>query len=251
MNDITVLVAATHHPVSGRPVRSRADGVAASLALGLSDSVRLLSAGDLPDSVARDYLALGAPRIEVLECDSHADLSSALLPALHEVPWVLTGTRSASEHGTGVLPHALAAALGRQVVVDVLAVQPEGNAWIVTQALPKGARRRLRVHPPAVLAVSAAATQTLRHSLESAMTGQILRQQAPASASTMTHAGQRVPANKRRPLLEARSQQSGHARMMGAIESPSTGGTVLHAGTPQSKAQAVLDYLRSHSLVPF
>jgi electron transfer flavoprotein beta subunit len=251
MSDITVLVAATRHPVSGRPVRSRSDGVAAALALGLSDSVRLLSAGDLPDSVARDYLALGAPRIEVLECDAQADVVSALLPSLQQVPWVLTGTRLASEHGTGVLPHALAAALGRPVVVDVLAVQAEGEAWIVTQALPKGARRRLRVYPPAVLAVSAAATQTLRHSLACAMAGQIMRQPITSPEPAMAALGQRVPGNKRRPLLEARSQQSGHARMMGAIESPSTGGTVLQAGTPHSKAQVVLDYLRAHSLVPF
>jgi electron transfer flavoprotein beta subunit len=62
---------------------------------------------------------------------------------------------------------------------------------------------------------------------------------------------QRAPRNKRRKLLEAVTRQSGHARMLGAIESPSTGGTVLQTGTPQSKAQAVLDYLRTHSIVPF
>jgi electron transfer flavoprotein beta subunit len=45
--------------------------------------------------------------------------------------------------------------------------------------------------------------------------------------------------------------QSGHARMLGAIDTPSTGGTVLATGDAHSKAQAVLDYLRTHSLVPF
>ena len=64
-------------------------------------------------------------------------------------------------------------------------------------------------------------------------------------------AGQLVPTSKRRKLLEAKTVQSGHARMLGAIESPSTGGTVIQTGTPDSKAQAVLDYLRSHSLVSF
>jgi len=39
--------------------------------------------------------------------------------------------------------------------------------------------------------------------------------------------------------------------MLGAIESPSTGGTVLQAGNPHTKAQVVLDYLRAHSLVHF
>ena len=55
----------------------------------------------------------------------------------------------------------------------------------------------------------------------------------------------------RQTLWKARTQQSGHARMLGAIESPSTGGAVLQAGDPHTKAQAVLDYLRTHSLVHF
>ncbi|WP_394787685.1 electron transfer flavoprotein subunit beta/FixA family protein [Rhodoferax sp.] len=255
MSDITVLVAARSHAVSGRPARSRADATAAALALGLSDKARLLSAGTLPDSVARDYLALGAGRLEILECGESADVPAALLPALRDVPWVLTGTRSESEHGSGMLPYTLAAALGRPVVTDVLAVQPDGSAWIVTQALPKGARRRLRLSPPAVLAISAAAPLTLRHSLADAMAGQIVRtpvaSAVAASLPTAAAAGQRVPNSKRRKLLEAKTVQSGHARMLGAIESPSTGGTVLQTGSPQTKAQAVLDYLRTHSLVQF
>lgn len=251
MSDITVLVAARAHAVSARPTRSRADASAAALALGLSGTVRLLTAGSLPDAVARDYLALGAPRLEIVECGEAADVLAALLPVLHNVPWVLTGTRSESEHGTGMLPHALAAALGRPVVTDVLAVQPDGDAWIVTQALPKGARRRLRISPPAVLAVSAAAPQTLRHSLADAMAGQIVRTPVQTSGPATAPAGRRVPNSKRRKLLEAKTVQSGHARMLGAIESPSTGGTVLQAGNPHTKAQAVLDYLRAHSLVPF
>jgi len=257
MSDITVLVAARNHAVSGRPVRSRADAAAAALALGVSGAVRLLTAGPLPDAVARDYLALGAPLLEVLECGEDADIAARLLPALRNVPWILAGTRSEAEHGTGVLPYTLAAALQRPVVADVLGIQAEGSAWIVTQALPKGARRRLRVQAPAVLVVSAAASPTLRHSLADAMAGRIVRKplQAtkPSSAPTSPSApvGQRVAGSKRRKLLEARTQQSGHARMLGAIESPSTGGAVLQAGDPHTKAQAVLDYLRTHSLVHF
>jgi electron transfer flavoprotein beta subunit len=258
MSDITVLVAARNHAVSGRPVRSRADAAAAALALGVSGTVRLLTAGPLPDAVARDYLALGAPLLEVRECGEDADIAARLLPALRDVPWVLAGTRSEAEHGTGstgILPYALAAALQRPVVADVLGIQAEGSAWIVTQALPKGARRRLRVHAPAVLVVSAAASPTLRHSLADAMAGRIVRKplQAtkPAAAATSAPVGQRVAGSKRRKLLEARTQQSGHARMLGAIESPSTGGAVLQTGDPHTKAQAVLDYLRTHSLVHF
>lgn len=251
MTDITVLVAARSHAVSGRPTRSRADATAAALALSIYPQARLLSAGPLPEAVARDYLALGASRLEILECGDAADVAAALLPALRDVAWVLTGTRSESEHGTGMLPYALAAALGRPLVTDVLAVQPDGQAWIVTQALPKGARRRLRVSAPAVLAISAAAPQTLRHSLADAMAGQIVRTPMYSSGPAKTPPGERVPNSKRRKLLEAKTVQSGHARMLGAIESPTAGGTVLNSGTPHTKAQAVLDYLRTHSLVQF
>lgn len=250
MSTITVLVAPRSHPTSQRATRCKADATAVALGLELGLPLRMLSAGSMGDSVARDYLALGAPQLEILQCADDAPLLDALLPALRDVPWVLTGTRSEADQGTGVLPYALAAALGRPVITDVLAVQPDGAAWIVTQALPKGARRRLRVQAPAVLAVSAAAPLTLRHSLADAVTGQIVRT-AVAASTPPAPAGQLVPTSKRRKLLEAKTVQSGHARMLGAIESPSTGGTVVQTGTPDSKAQAVLDYLRSHSLVSF
>jgi electron transfer flavoprotein beta subunit len=232
MSDITVLVAAHSHAVSGRPARSRADATAAALALGLPGGVRLLTAGAMPDAVARSYLALGATRLEILESTADADAATTLLPTLRDVPWVLTGTRSEAELGSGVLPFALAAALGRPVVTDVLAVEQDGSAWIVTQALPKGARRRLRISPPAVLAISASAPVTLRHSLADALTGSVTRTPVPRASAATEPEGKLVPRTLRRKVLEARTVQSGHARMLGAIESPSTGGTVLQTGTP-------------------
>lgn len=253
MTPITVLVAGRQHPVSGRPVRSRADAVAAALALSVSDQVRLLSAGDMPETVARDYLALGAPQIELLDCAADADITAPLAARLQAVAWVLTGTRQGIEPGEGVLPYALAATLNRPVISDVLSIQPEADAWIVTQALPRGARRRLCVHPPAVLAVSTSAPLTLRHSMASAAAGQVLRRPVTTvhGPEAVTEARQLVPAHKRRQMLEAHRQQSGHARMLDAIESPSTGGTVLKTGDARTKAQAVLDYLLAHSLVHF
>jgi electron transfer flavoprotein beta subunit len=249
MNDITVLVAPLTHPVSGRPIRSRADATAVALALSLPGKPRLLSAGAMPEAVARDYLALGAPRLDVLTSQPESDVVATLLPALKDTRWVFTGTRGEAEMGSGLLPFALGAALGRPVINDVLAVEPDGSSWVVTQALPRGARRRLRVSGPAVLAVSAAAPFTLRHSLADALAGVIHR--AAVSAPAGSDLAQRAPRNKRRKLLEAHTRQSGHARMLGAIESPATGGTVLQTGSPQSKAQAVLDYLRTHSIVQF
>jgi electron transfer flavoprotein beta subunit len=247
---VTVLVAPRRHPASQRLTRCEADVTAATLALTLRLPVRLLCAGSMPDDVARDYLALGAPEMEVLQCADDAPLLDTLVAALRGVAWVLTGTRSEADQGSGVLPYALAAALGRTVVTDVLNVQASGNSWIVTQALPKGARRRLRVQAPAVLAISAAAPLTLRHSLADAVAGKIVRTTA-ATVAPSSPLGERVPTRKRRKLLEAKTVQSGHARMLGAIESPSAGGVVLQTGSADTKAQAVLDYLRTHSLVTF
>ena len=247
---VTVLVAPRSHPTSQRLTRCQADATAATLALGLSLPVRLLCAGHMPDAVARDYLALGAPVVEVLQCADDAPLLDTLLPALRDAALVLTGTRSEADQGSGVLPYSLAAALGRPLVTDVLSVQADGTGWIVTQALPKGARRRLKVQTPAVLVISAAAPLTLRHSLADAVAGKIVRTAATTVAPT-SPSGTLVATRKRRKLLEAKTVQSGHARMLGAIESPSTGGVVLQTGSADTKAQAVLDYLRTHSLVNF
>ena len=272
MSQITVLVAPRSHPTSQRLTRCQADATAATLALGLSIPVRLLCAGHMPDAVARDYLALGEPVVEVLQCTDDAPLLDTLLPALRDVALVLTGTRSEADQGSGVLPYALAAALGRPLVTDVLHVEADGTGWIVTQALPKGARRRLKVQAPAVLAISAAAPLTLRHSLADAVAGKIVRPLTPtlSRAREREQEGSRTPAlpplpltgegwgegvlvptRKRRQLLEAKTFQSGHARMLGAIESPATGGVVLQTGSVDAKAQAVLNYLRTHSLVTF
>jgi electron transfer flavoprotein beta subunit len=95
MSNITVLVATRAHAVSGRPARSPADATAVALALGLGlpGDVRLLSAGTMPDAVARDYLALGAPLIDVLESSAGGDVANMLLPfpsraaAYCRLPW--------------------------------------------------------------------------------------------------------------------------------------------------------------------
>lgn len=249
MSRITVLVAARQHPVSGKAARSKADSKAVALALSVPASeVQLLSAGDLSDAVARDYLALGARSIEIL--DMVTDACTTLVPPLKEVPWILTGTRSTEEAGGNLLPVQLGAALSRPVITQVVAIEDCGAHWIVTQALPKGARRRLQVTAPAVLAISEAAPATVRYALADKTLGRIFRTTrntlAPVVAAPVLR-----PRGKRRAVLQARVAQSGHARMLGAIDTPSSGGRVVSAGSPEQKAQAILDYLRAHALVNF
>lgn len=256
---IAVLVSARVDPVSGRETRNRNDALAATLALGLLGpaEVRLLHVGTMSDAVARDYLALGAPTIDLLELA--ADFLGGVVPALCEAlaatPLVLTGMRANDSHGSGVLPFELAAAMGRPLIADVIGVEAVGLGWIVTQALPKGARRRLRVHAPAVLAISPATPLALRHSHADRMAGQVSRrrlQAAPSTPDALAAQEQRVPTARRLKLLEARVVQSGHARMQAAVGSAaSSGGTVISTGSPEDKARAVLHYLRGHALVNF
>jgi electron transfer flavoprotein beta subunit len=250
MSRMTVLVAARQHPVSGRPTRSPADAKAVAVALAMpGGDVQLLSAGSLTDDVARDYLAQGARSIEVIATDT--DVCAALVAPLQEVPWVLTGTRSAEEAGGNLLPFQLGAALNRPVITQVVAIEDHGTHWIVTQALPKGARRRLKVTAPAVLAISEAAPATVRYALTDKTAGRIFRTGTVAANQASAPASTLVLRSKRRAVLQAKVAQSGHARMLGAIDSPSSGGLVVHSGSPEQKAQVLLDYLHRHALVNF
>lgn len=258
MNKIAVLVSVRTEPVSGRATRNRNDALAVALALqqAAPADVRLLHAGAMGDEVARDYLALGAVSIELIESDDTATETVArrLTAALADESLVLAGTRADDRHGSGALPFALAAALGRPLIVDVIELQADGSAWIVTQALPKGARRRLRLSVPAVLAIAPTAPLALRHSYADRIAGRILRRALPRAIAETAAPGaeRRVPTARRLKPLEARVAQSGHARMQAAVgASASAGGTVISTGSPDDKAHAVLQYLRSHALIDF
>jgi len=256
---IAVLVSARVDPVSGRATRNRNDALAATLALGLlgSAAVRLIHVGTMTDAVARDYLALGAPTIELLEpaAEPAPGIVPMLCEALAGTPLVFTGMRANDSYGSGVLPFELAAAMGRPLIGDVVAAEAAGPAWIITQALPKGARRRLKVGGPVVLAISPATPLPLRHSHADRMAGQVSRrrlQAGPTAPGALAPQEQRVPAARRLKLLEANVAQSGHARMQAAVGSAaSSGGMVISTGSPEDKARAVLHYLRSHALVNF
>ena len=253
---ITVLVGWHDHRVSGRPVRNPGDTVAASLALTLAgaDAIRLLCAGAMPDGVARDYLALGARRIEIFDMSPPGahDIAPLLASALRDSTMVLTGTRAAGGPGSGALPYAIADRLHRPMLPDVVALQADRGAWLVTQALPKGARRRLRLNVPAVLAIHPSAPVVPRHSHRDRQAGEVLRHTV-AATDLAASPWQIVPAARQLHRLRAESARSGHSRMLGAIatEHRAATGAVLKDGSADDKARAIFDYLRTHSLLSF
>lgn len=246
---IGVLLASRTDPVSGREVASRNDAVAAALALQIAgaDGVTALSAAPLPDSVAQDYLALGLRTVELIDT---ADPLDALAREVAQIPLVFTGMRNETGVGSGTFPYALAHRLGRPVLAGAVDVQRDGETTLVTLACPKGARRRLRVEGPLVLAINPSAPVALRHSWRDQLLGRVVRRSI-ATAPRPSEAWQQVPAVKGVQVLAAASRQSGHNRMHQAVAPAAAGGLVLTEGSAHDKARAVFDYLRRNALLDF
>ncbi len=78
---IAVLVSPARHPVSGQALRSSSDAAALELACSLTapEQLTVLYAGNAGADELRDYLGLGAPRIEVLRVPDDTDVVPALL----------------------------------------------------------------------------------------------------------------------------------------------------------------------------
>lgn len=262
-SSVAVLVSARIDPVSGRCTRSRADAAAVALGLKALAGQRaplLYTAGRLPEAVAREYLALGVDRLVQLvgRDDEPIDVVASLAEASEQHPLVLTGARAESGLASGGLPYALAQRLDRPLVTDVIELQEAtGGGWLVTRALPRGARQQVLVHRGArvVLATSPRLAQRpdlpLRHAWTVAQAGVIdTRPVAQAGGETVTWTPE--PARKQRRPLAAVSNESGASRMAratGSADGGQRGGLVLSEGSAEAKAEALLAHLRKLALV--
>lgn len=252
---IAVLVSPARHPVSGQALRSSSDAAALELACSLTapEQLTVLYAGNAGTDELRDYLGLGAPRIEVLRVPGDTDVVPALLDRLRGFDVVICGARSDGQSASGLLPYLLAEGLNMPLVGDVLDATSQGGVLSLRQFLPKGLRRRLEVTAPVVLAVHPRAPQTRQFAYARAVSGRITESAGKSPAGLTGAAWSFEPVTRRPRPLKAKVVQSGHSRMQGAIggDSGARGGEVVKQGNAVEKAQVLLTYLREHHLIDF
>ncbi len=268
IKNIAALVSVGRHPVSGEARHCRNDSLAMTLGLALTShlnatetntvSFKVLHAGNANNTALKDYLALGASHIDMIDVAAESLIIDALAANLTNTDLILTGSRAENGLDSGMLPYQLAEKLGFSLVANALAIQQTTDGLTggleVLQFLPKGKRRSVTVQLPAVIVVHPLAPVELRHAYARQVTGTINQQ-----ASPLTHATPQEKTLKwqtetilRKPIkLKARENKSGHARMLSATVSENKGGAVVIEGNSVEKAQVILGYLREHRLINF
>ncbi|OAJ63816.1 drug:proton antiporter [Paraburkholderia ginsengiterrae] len=260
---IAVLVSVGRHPVSGTARYSRNDAAALTMALSLARThhatLDVLHAGDPSNPALKDYLALGAGSVEVLEIaaatpDLQADTAALLAARLRGYDLVLTGTRAEGAFDSGMLPYRVANALNMPLVGAAVDVTLSDGGAQVRQFMPKGLRRRVEVQLPALIAVHPLANAAPTYAYARLREGTIrpVATQATQTANRPDDLAWTVSPVTAKPVrLAAAEKRSGHARMLSATTTESRGGSVVIEGSSVEKAQVILAYLREHQLVDY
>jgi electron transfer flavoprotein beta subunit len=256
---IAVLVSVGRHPVSGTARYSRNDAAALTMALSLARThnatLDVLHAGDPSNPALKEYLALGARSVEVLEIattpETQADAAAPLAARLRGYDLVLTGTRAEGGFDSGMLPYRVANALEIALVGAAVDVTLRDGFAEVRQFMPKGLRRRVEVRLPALIAVHPLANAAPTYAYARLREGTIRPVAAQAAGSADELAWTIRPAAAKPVRLAAAEKRSGHARMLSATTTESRGGSVVIEGSSVEKAQVILAYLREHQLVDY
>ena len=131
--------------------------------------VTVVTVGPLAaEAVLRDAVACGAHhaiRIDAPATLTSAQVADAISAAVPSALWVWCGDYSL-DRGTGSVPAFLAANLGAQQALGVIAVEPSGPAqFTATRRLDGGRREVLAVNAPAVISVEGATAHLRRAGL--------------------------------------------------------------------------------------
>ncbi|MDN7183641.1 electron transfer flavoprotein subunit beta/FixA family protein [Caballeronia sp. SEWSISQ10-4 2] len=255
LNKIAVLVSIGRHPVSGTARYSRNDAAALTLATKLATqhqaTLDVLHAGDPTSPALREYLALGAAKVEVLAVATGDEIAPALNARLKGYDLILTGTRAEGTEDSGMLPYQLADALNIPLLASAVDIDVEAGQVTVRQFLPKGLRRRVQASLPALVAVHPMANATPRYAYAKLREGTIEKVLVSAANASDVTAWSTKPVTAKPIRLAAAEKRSGHARMLSATTTESRGGSVVIEGTFVEKAQVILAYLREHQLVDY
>ena len=244
---ILILAALGRNPVTGSARPNRDDLLALELGRQLGHAT-LLHAGNPDEPALSDYLAYGADTLDVVPAMLGQDIASLLADRAGGHDLILTGTRAEGGEGSGLVPYLVAERLGWPIVAQALEVRIADGHAEVTQGLPKGQRRHIRVRLPAVIVVHPKAPVTPRYAYARRVAGRVVRHEATAVPALDT-AWRVEPATRRPVKFKARESKAGHARMLSAIVTEARGGAVVNTGSPADKAQAILSYLRTHKLI--
>lgn len=259
---IAVLVSVGRHPVSGTARYSRNDAAALTMALSLAKAhgatLNVLHAGDPANPALREYLALGARCVEVLDVrgvpsapELQGDAVAPLVTRLQGYDLVLTGTRAEGAFDSGMLPYRIASALDIPLVGAAVDLTIRDGSAEVRQFMPKGLRRRVEVKLPALVAVHPMANAAPSYAYARLREGTIRPVATQASGNSDDLAWTTRPATAKPVRLAAAEKRSGHARMLSATTTESRGGSVVIDGSSVEKAQVILAYLREHQLVDY
>jgi electron transfer flavoprotein alpha subunit len=244
-----VLLSAGRHPVSGRPAPVKMEAQAVRMALALGADVTGLHAGR-DEQAVRDHLGCGLSDIALLD-QAEGDPVPALAAALRtDAPdLVLAGRRGIGGNDGGILPYRLAHALGWPILADAVALAYDPDGLSVEQALPRGARRLVRVRLPCIVTVHPAAPPPLPFAFAAARRGRIQRTPAIAAGPAWPTAVEEFP-YRSRPKLMGRATGGSAADRLKAATVVSSGGKVLINPAPEAAAAAILAYLREIGVVP-
>ncbi len=252
---IVVLLSAGRHRVSGQPAPVPVELQAIRLAVdiaGAGGEVTALHAGPELGPLA-DALGHGVGRLDHRVIASGDDPLPSLVAALADAPpdLILTGRSGQGGEDAGLLPYALARALGRPILADAaglgMGMGPEAGTLIVEQALPRGARRRVVLRLPALLTVHPAAPAPLPFAFAARRRGVIAT--APGVPAPQAPEVEERPYRPRPKLIaKAAAGASAAERLKAATQAAGGGGKLLVNPAPDEAAREILAHLASLGL---
>lgn len=254
MNGV-VLLSAGRHPTSGQSVLPRLEAQAIHLLAGID--AHGLHAGATPDP-ASDALGLGLASMTHLVIGGDEDPIPYLVAGLARMrpDLVVAGRRSQGGEETGLVPYAVARALGMVLVADAIAILPGATpgTLVIEQALPRGARRHIDVATPVVVTVHPSAPPPRAFAHGRMRRGAIVTEAAPRRGEgALAPLPCEEKAYRPRPkMLKGADASLGAAERLKAATGAMDGATtnVLVHPDPDVAAREILAFLRRVGVAP-